>query len=173
MNRLGLLLVAVGCAACQPAEQVSTDAAVSEDLPAGPPVAAAVAADCPRADGDGHVAIADGLDARVLKKGYGTVALLGDRVTVNAKLWVHDPAAEGGKGNFVWDSGDGGFTFDIGAPGMIDGWSPGVACMIVGEKRELIIASELAYGESGRAPIPGNADIIYDLELVSVQSAEQ
>ena len=101
------------------------------------------------------------------------MALRGDRVTVNAKLWVFDETVEDGKGNFVWDSGADGFSFDVGAPGFIEGWSPGVACMLVGEQRELIIASALAYGEDGRPPIPGNADIIYDLELVRVERAQE
>lgn len=136
------------------------------------PVTAADPADCPVAGDDGKVAIFEGLDATVQGNGYGRVALLGDDVVVNAKLWVYDKQAEDGKGEFVWESGPEGFAFRLGDDRFIDGWSPGIACMLVGEKRELIIASDLAYGERGRAPIPPNADIIYDLELLKVVETE-
>ena len=159
------LIAVFGLVACQQEAETESEAVVSNGIPA----TASKLAECAKADADGKVVIGDGLNATVLSKGYGNVALLGDRVTVNAKLWVHDPAAEGGKGEFVWDSGTDGFAFEIGASGFIDGWSPGVACMLVGEKRELIIASQLAYKERGRGNIPGNADIIYELELVKVE----
>ena len=153
------LLVLSGC------EKKEAEAPVSDDAPAGPVIASEVS-QCPAAGEDGKVAIAEGLDATILKNGYGRVVLLDDDVVVNAKLWVYDEAAEGGKGAFVWESQTGGFAFRLGDDRFIEGWSPGIACMLVGERRELIIAADLAYGAQGRAPIPPNADIIYDLELV-------
>ena len=129
-------------------------------------------ADCPAVSDGGEVMIKEGLSATILRNGYGREAVMGDDVVVKAKLWVYDESAEGGKGTFVWESGAEGFAFRIGADGFIDGWSPGVACMLLGEKRELIIASELAYGEEGRGPIPPNADIIYDLELIRIAEPE-
>ncbi|MEL7186507.1 MAG: FKBP-type peptidyl-prolyl cis-trans isomerase [Pseudomonadota bacterium] len=160
-----VLLVINGCGK-EEAEVPSLVAALAG------PVTAADVADCPVVADNGKIAISDGLDATVLDNGYGRVALLGDDVVVKAKLWVYDEQAEGGKGAFVWESGPAGFAFQLGADGFIEGWSPGIACMLVGEKRELIIASELAYGERGRAPIPPNADIIYDLELMKVAETE-
>jgi len=126
---------------------------------------AAAAKDCPAADDSGHVDIAPGLSATILKTGYGRAAATGDQADVDAKLWVYDEAAEGGKGQFVWESGDQPFRFQLGQSGLIDGWTMGIECMLVGEHRELIIAADLAYGEKGRAPIPPNAAIIYDLKL--------
>ncbi len=162
MKKSAALAIVIALAACQQAEP---PALVGED---GLPVTASDSSQCPKADGNGHVAIANGLDATITGKGYGRAAVLGDTATVRAKLWVVDESAPDGKGEFVWDSGPDGFTFELGQGGLIDGWSPGIACMLVGEKRELLIGSHLAYGESGRAPIPPNADIFYELELVSV-----
>lgn len=162
---LALALVLVGC------EKKVEEVAEPGEAPAGPVVASELA-ECPTVGEGGKVAIHDGLEATILSNGYGRAVLLDDQVVVAAKLWIHDETAEGGKGDFVWESGPDGFGFQIGDSNFIEGWSPGIACMLVGEKRELIIASELAYGERGRAPIPPNADIIYDLELLRVAEPE-
>ena len=167
MKKAAGMMCATLLAACGQGDKPEPEAQTPAD-PASPPVAANHASQCPEADENGRIAIFDGLQATVLDKGYGRVAVLGDNVTVGATLWVYDAAAEGGKGDLVWDAGDDGFSFDIGSTGFIDGWSPGVACMRLGERRALIIASRLAYGEAGRAPIPPNADIIYELELRSI-----
>ena len=163
MNRLWMLaVVAVIPVACQPQSDSSESAADAS----GPATTASV--DCPAPGPGGRVNIAPGLDATILKNGYGRAAMMGDNVVVNAKLWVYDETAEGGKGEFVWESGAGGFPFRLGDDRFIAGWSPGIECMLLGERRELIIASELAYGADGRAPIPPDAAIIYDLELTRI-----
>ncbi len=56
--------------------------------------------------------------------------------------------------------------FPVGAGRVIKGWDEAFLSMKKGEKRVLIIPSHLGYGPSGRGPIPPNATMVFDVELV-------
>jgi len=65
------------------------------------------------------------------------------------------------------------FDFRIKKGVVIDGWDDGVMTMAVGERARLIINSEKGYGAMGAGPdIPPNADLIFDVELLSITDAE-
>ena len=50
------------------------------------------------------------------------------------------------------------------------GWDRGVEGMRVGDKRRLTIPSQMAYGTTGvKGTIPGNATLMFDVELVDVK----
>ena len=56
--------------------------------------------------------------------------------------------------------------FPVGEGRVIKGWDEAFLSMKRGEKRVLIIPSDLGYGPSGRGPIPPNATMVFDVELV-------
>jgi FKBP-type peptidyl-prolyl cis-trans isomerase len=94
--------------------------------------------------------------------GEGTPAAAGDMLTVN-----YIGALENGQ---VFDNsytrGEP-FIFRLGAGTVIRGWDLGLVGMRVGGKRRLIIPPELAYGTQGRPPIPPNATLHFEIELVA------
>jgi len=126
---------------------------------------------CPEANADGVIEIQSGLSATILSNGFGRVAEMGDYAGVHADLWVFDEEQPDNKGAEVWSSGGvEPFEFTLGQGGLIEGWSLGIECMRLGETRELIIAPDLAYGARGRPPVPPNATLFYELELVTLQA---
>jgi len=52
---------------------------------------------------------------------------------------------------------------------VIQGWEDGLQGMQVGEKRQLVIPPDLAYGKDGRGPIPPNATLTFDVEMVGLR----
>lgn len=52
---------------------------------------------------------------------------------------------------------------------MIAGFKEGIQKMKVGDKAVLFIPSHLAYGKNGRGPIAPDSDLIFELEIVSIQ----
>ena len=102
--------------------------------------------------------------------GTGAAAKAGDTVTVNyvgalTNGTVFDASA---------NHGTSGFTFTLGAGQVIQGWDQGIVGMKVGGKRELVIPASLAYGAQGiPGVIPPNATLVFQVELLKVQSQRQ
>lgn len=105
-----------------------------------------------------------------LREGTGAEAVNGRRLAMHYTGWLYDPTAPESKGRqFDTSTGGAPFPFVLGTGGVIRGWDLGVLGMKVGGQRRLVIPPDLAYGAGGRDPIPPNATLVFDLELVSVQ----
>jgi FKBP-type peptidyl-prolyl cis-trans isomerase FkpA len=102
--------------------------------------------------------------------GTGAEATAGKRVTVNYTGWLYLPDAPQHHGEqFDSSVGRKPFTFQLGSGMVIPGWDQGVAGMKVGGKRTLVIPATLGYGADGAGPIPPNANLIFDVELLDAQ----
>jgi peptidylprolyl isomerase len=112
-----------------------------------------------------------GLKITDVKVGNGAVAKAGQPVTVNYTGWLYVNGAKGAKFDSSFDHGQP-FTVPLGAGAVIPGWDKGVAGMKVGGERTLIIPPELGYGATGTpgGPIPPNATLIFDVQLLKVGS---
>ena len=102
--------------------------------------------------------------------GTGTEATNGKRLSVHYTLWMYDPAGSNGKGQQIQTSvGGTPFPFVLGTGAVIAGWDRGVPGMLIGGRRRLVLPPELAYGAAGNPPIPGNASLVFEIELLDVQ----
>lgn len=71
----------------------------------------------------------------------------------------------------VFDSSvDRGQPLDFGLNQVIRGWTEGLQLMVVGEKARLFIPSNLAYGNRAAGAIPGGSVLIFDVELIAINS---
>lgn len=97
--------------------------------------------------------------------GKGTAAKDGDKLTVHYTGWLLD----GKKFDSSKDSGSP-FSFTLGGHQVIQGWDQGMVGMKVGGKRELLIPSNMAYGERGAGGvIPPNSPLKFEVELLKIE----
>jgi len=106
--------------------------------------------------------------------GIGDEALPGMIVIVHYTGWLHDPAAELGRGKQFDSSRDRGrpLSFPLGAGHVIRGWEQGVPGMRVGGVRRLVIPPALAYGSRsiGNGLIPADSTLVFEIELLAVET---
>jgi FKBP-type peptidyl-prolyl cis-trans isomerase len=160
-------------AACGQSEQAGNneEPAVNEASAVQNEGPAAVQVNCPEPDQNGVIEIQEWLTATITKSGYGRAARSKDYADVHTTLWLYDEVADGGRGTEIWASGGvRPFQFQLDAGQVIRGWDLGVNCMLLGEKRELKIAPELGYGERGKPPVPPDAILLFEIELVNLTS---
>ncbi len=106
---------------------------------------------------------ASGLQYKVLTAGKGKTPKTSDTVTVNYRGRLID-------GTVFDDSYQRGqpATFEVG--GIIRGWQEALQLMKEGDRWEIFIPSDLAFGPQGAGPQIGpNATLVFEVELVKVE----
>ncbi len=105
----------------------------------------------------------------ILKNGNGTKPSKYQKVTVHYTGWLlQEPNIVGTKFDSSVDRGSH-FQFTLGIGQVITGWDLSVAAMTIGEKRIVILPANLAYGSRGVGSIPGDATLIFEIELFAAQ----
>lgn len=167
MKHRCLLPTLIAMAAMTACERPAQEATITDDVVD----VDALANSCPEADAVGNIIIVPGLTATITAKGHGRVAASDDYAGVHTTLWLYDEDAEDGRGAEIWTSGgEQPFQFQLGKRQVIKGWDLGVPCMLIGETRELIISPELGYGVTGKSPVPPNATLLFNIELISLET---
>jgi FKBP-type peptidyl-prolyl cis-trans isomerase FkpA len=108
---------------------------------------------------------ATALESTTLIEGEGTGAQTGDVVTVHYAGVLSD----GTQFDESWSRGEP-FPVTLGAGEVIAGWDQGLVGAKIGERRHLVIGSDNAYGPQGRDPIPPNAPLAFDVDVVDIQT---
>lgn len=100
---------------------------------------------------------AEGLYYIIDSTGTGTNPAINNTVTVKYKGYLLDET--------VFDQSTAGVSFGLAQ--VIQGWQIGIPKFKKGGKGKLLIPSSLGYGSSGAGSIPGNAPLVFEIELVS------
>lgn len=116
---------------------------------------------------EGVQVTASGLQYRVLEQGDGKSPTANDFVTVHYAGQLID----GSEFDSSYKRGEPA-TFPAGR--LIPGWTEALQMMKVGDKWELVIPSDIAYGENGAGGvIPGDATLVFTVELLGVMTLEE
>lgn len=108
-----------------------------------------------------------GLQYEVVKAGDGAKPVATDRVTVHYRGTL----LNGQEFDSSYSRGE---PATFGLNQVIPGWTEGVQLMPVGSTYKFYIPSELAYGANGGGQLIGpNATLIFDVELISIDSAAE
>lgn len=114
---------------------------------------------------EGVVTLESGLQYEVLEPGDGAPPEATDVVTTHYEGRLIDGT--------VFDS-----SYQRGEPAsfpldrVIAGWTEGVQLMSPGAKYRLYVPSELAYGDRAAGSIPPNSTLIFDVELISIDTGD-
>ena len=108
----------------------------------------------------GIMTTASGLQYQVVKAGKGAHPT----ATSTVKVHYQGSIPEGG----IFDSSLGREPVTFVLNQVIPGWTEALLMMPVGSKWELVIPSDLAYGSRATGPIPANATLVFEVELLEI-----
>ena len=114
----------------------------------------------------GIVSLPSGMQYKVIREGTGRVPGATDTVTVHYRGTLRD----GTEFDSSYSRGKPA-TFGVGR--VIAGWTEALQLMKEGDRWQLFIPPDLAYGEKAAgSKIPPNSSLIFDVELISVQPSK-
>ncbi len=114
----------------------------------------------------GVITLPSGLQYKVLSEGKGNFPKASDQVSVHYRGTLID-------GTEFDNSYKRGQPATFGVTGVIRGWTEALQLMRPGDKWQLFIPSDLAYGDRGKgAQIPPSAALIFEVELLSFEHSE-
>lgn len=108
------------------------------------------------------VVTASGLQYQILEASEGEKPVASDTVVVNYRGTLVD----GTEFDSSYKRGTPA-EFPVGA--VIKGWQEAIQLMPVGSKWKIVIPPELAYGAGGQGPVPGNAALVFEVELLEIK----
>ncbi|HEX2867374.1 MAG TPA: FKBP-type peptidyl-prolyl cis-trans isomerase [Ignavibacteriales bacterium] len=112
---------------------------------------------------DGVKTTASGLQYKVISSGNGATPKATDKVKVNYRGTL----INGTEFDNSYKRGEP-IVFNVGS--VIKGWTEALQLMKVGDKWQLFIPSDLAYGPQGAGQaIPPNSTLIFDVELLGIE----
>lgn len=106
-----------------------------------------------------------GLEYHIEALGTGPLAADGDVVSVHYSARL----ADGTMFDNSYERGEP-IVFKLGIGQVIPGWEEGIKLLKKGDKATFNIPPQLAYGENGVGPIPPNATLTFDVELVDISN---
>lgn len=109
----------------------------------------------------GVITTESGLQYEIVEEGDGPKPTVNDQVTVHYRGTLTDGT--------VFDS-----SYERGQPAtfplnrVVKGWQEGIPLMPVGSKFKFTIPPDLGYGSRAQGPIPANATLIFEVELLEI-----
>ena len=112
---------------------------------------------------EGVITTASGLQYKIIKSGTGESPKLTDTVTVHYQGTLID-------GTIFDSSIQRGQPVSFPVNRVIPGWTEALQLMKVGDKWQLFIPANLAYGDQSPTPaIPPNSVLIFEVELLAIE----
>lgn len=103
-----------------------------------------------------------------LEKGKGRCPVKGEKVEIDFEASLLDGQSVGS----TYGS-DEKFSFILGEGYVIPGWEDIVPKMHLGERVKAVIPFEMAYGEHSVSSIPPYANLVYDIKLLKITTADE
>ena len=110
---------------------------------------------------EGVKVLPSGLQYKIIKQGTGKSPTAEDKVKTHYRGTLID-------GTEFDSSYKRNQPAEFAVKGVIKGWTEALQLMKEGDKWELYIPPELAYGERGNRNIPGNSTLIFEVELLEI-----